>query len=83
VLDRLPRPGGSSSSSDPSSSSDGSSSSSSVLELSEQALLYLGHVFDIYDSTRSGVLSPMDMEHMYNRAPVPIYQVRHQLSYLL
>jgi hypothetical protein len=80
VLDRLPRPGGSSSSSDPSSSSDGSSSSSSssssVLELSEQALLYLGHVFDIYDSTRSGVLSPMDMEHMYNRAPVPIYQVR-------
>jgi hypothetical protein len=76
VLDRLPRPGGSSSSSDPSSSSDGSSSSSSsVLELSEQALLYLGHVFDIYDSTRSGVLSPMDMEHMYNRAPVPIYQV--------
>uniref|UniRef100_A0A383VCR8 Mitochondrial Rho GTPase n=1 Tax=Tetradesmus obliquus TaxID=3088 RepID=A0A383VCR8_TETOB len=79
VLDRLPRPPGSSSSSssEPSSSSDGSSSSSSssVLELSEQALLYLGHVFDIYDSSRSGVLSPMDLEHMFNRAPVPIYQV--------
>ncbi|KAF6252047.1 EF hand associated-domain-containing protein [Scenedesmus sp. NREL 46B-D3] len=83
VLDRLPRPPGSSSSSssDPSSSSSdgsgggGSSGSSSVLELSEQALMYLGHVFDIYDSTRSGVLSPMDMEHMCNRAPVPVYQV--------
>jgi hypothetical protein len=46
-----------------------------VLELSEQAVLYLSHVFDIYDSTRSGVLSPMDLEHMFNRAPVPIYQV--------
>jgi hypothetical protein len=32
-------------------------------------------VFVICDSTRSGVLSPMDLEHMFNRAPVPIYQV--------
>lgn len=89
VLDRLPRPpgGGSSTSSDPSSSSSsdhsGSSSEasgSSVLELSEQAVLYLSHVFDIYDSTRSGVLSPMDMEHMFNRAPVPVYQVRSLLT---
>jgi hypothetical protein len=82
VLNQLPHLPGSSSSSDPSSSSssDGSSSSSggAVLELSEQAVLYLSHVFDIYDSTRSGVLSPMDLEHMFNRAPVPIYQVRAQ-----
>lgn len=80
VLDRLPRlPGSSGSSGDPSSGSgsDGSSGGGggSVLELSEQAVLYLSHVFDIYDSTRSGVLSPMDLEHMFNRAPVPIYQV--------
>lgn len=76
VLNQLPHLPGSSS--DPSgSSSDGSSGSSggAVLELSEQAVLYLSHVFDIYDSTRSGVLSPMDLEHMFNRAPVPIYQV--------
>ena len=81
MLNQLPHLPGSSSS-DPSSSSDGSSGGSSssssggaVLELSEQAVLYLSHVFDIYDSTRSGVLSPMDLEHMFNRAPVPVYQV--------
>lgn len=75
VLNQLPHLPGNSN--DPSSSSDGSSGSSggAVLELSEQAVLYLSHVFDIYDSTRSGVLSPMDLEHMFNRAPVPIYQV--------
>lgn len=72
VLNQLPYLPGSSS--DP-SSSDGSSSGGAVLELSEQAVLYLSHVFDIYDSTRSGVLSPMDLEHMFNRAPVPVYQV--------
>jgi hypothetical protein len=74
VLNQLPHLPGSSGDH---GSIDGSSGSSGgcVLELSEQAVLYLSHVFDIYDSTRSGVLSPMDLEHMFNRAPVPIYQV--------
>ncbi|GBF89351.1 hypothetical protein Rsub_02229 [Raphidocelis subcapitata] len=46
-----------------------------VLELSPTALAYLAHTFDVYDSTRAGVLSASDMEHMFNRAPVPIYQL--------
>lgn len=48
----------------------------SRLELSAAALAYLGHAFDVYDSSRAGVLSAGDMEHMFNRAPVPAYQVR-------
>ncbi|KAI8463172.1 MAG: hypothetical protein J3K34DRAFT_527193 [Monoraphidium minutum] len=47
-----------------------------VLELSPTALAYLAHAFDVYDSTRTGVLSADDLEHMFNRAPVPIYQAR-------
>jgi hypothetical protein len=46
-----------------------------VLELSDKALGYLSHIFDIYDSEHDGVLSAMDLEHMFNRAPIPIYQV--------
>lgn len=75
VLNQLPHLPGSSGEHGSSDGSSGSSSGGCVLELSEQAVLYLSHVFDIYDSTRSGVLSPMDLEHMFNRAPVPIYQV--------
>lgn len=47
----------------------------SVLELSPTALAYLGHAFDVYDSSRTGVLAAEDMEHMFNRAPAPIYQL--------
>lgn len=47
-----------------------------MLELSPAALSYLQHTFDVYDSSQSGLLSASDMEHMFNRAPVPIYQVR-------
>ncbi|KAI8466496.1 MAG: hypothetical protein J3K34DRAFT_460850 [Monoraphidium minutum] len=46
-----------------------------VLELSAAAQAYLAQVFDVYDSTRSGLLSASDMEHMFNRAPVPVYQL--------
>jgi hypothetical protein len=46
------------------------------LELSSLAAAYLGHVFDVYESSRTGVLSPADLEHMFNRAPVPAYKLR-------
>ncbi|KIY92080.1 hypothetical protein MNEG_15883 [Monoraphidium neglectum] len=46
-----------------------------LLELSPAALAYLAHTFDVYDSSRSGVLSASDIEHMFNRAPVPVYQL--------
>jgi hypothetical protein len=82
VLDRLPflpsvsgNDVSSSSSSTTGAGETTAAAGSSVLELSDQALMYLSHVFDIYDSSRSGVLSATDLEHMFNRAPVPIYQV--------
>jgi hypothetical protein len=45
------------------------------LELSALAAAYLGHVFDVYESSRTGVLCPADLEHMFNRAPVPAYSL--------
>lgn len=47
-----------------------------MLELSEEALACLAHLFLMYDPSKAGVLSPTDLEHMFNRSPVPIYQVR-------
>jgi hypothetical protein len=51
-----------------------------VLELNDTAVSYLSHVFDIYDSEHNGLLSAMDLEHMFNRAPIPIYQVGFRVS---
>ena len=47
-----------------------------MLELNDTGVGYLSHIFDIYDSEHNGLLSAMDLEHMFNRAPIPIYQVR-------
>ena len=71
VLDRLPAPP----SSDGGGGGGGAAGAAGALELSRTALSYLSHAFDIYDSGRGGLLSPVDLEHMLNRAPVPVYQV--------